>query len=176
LGRYQYPERKLSSHPALAVIFALLTLGQYDDIRTTLGFKNVTLANRMAAKAPKEPVPFIPVDEIDDYNRRSSLCSTITTAIHELLGHGTGLLLAETEPGVFNFDRENPPISPIDGKPISTWYRIGQTWGSVFGGISGSYEECRAECTVLWLAAEKELLKIFGCRDDGGDEGFDESE
>ena len=128
----------------------------------------------MAAKTSNETLPFIPSDEVDDYNRRSPLCSTITTAIHELLGHGSGQMLAETAPGVFNFDIKNPPISPVDGKPISSWYQVGQTWGSVFGGIAGSYEECRAECTVLWLATEKELLKIFGCKEEKGDEGFDE--
>jgi dipeptidyl-peptidase-3 len=139
-----------------------------------LGFKNVTLANRMLAKASNEALPFIPADEVNDYKRRSPLCSTITTAIHELLGHGSGSMLAETEPGIFNFDVKNPPISPIDGRPVSSWYGIGQTWGSVFGGIAGSYEECRAECTVLWLAAERELLKMFGCGEVGS-EGFDES-
>jgi hypothetical protein len=67
-------------------------------------------------------------------------------------------------------------LALLTGKPISTWYELGQTRGSVFGGLAGSMEESRAECTVLWLAAEKELLKIFGCRDGGGDEGFEESE
>lgn len=128
----------------------------------------------MLAKASNEALPFIPADEVNDYKRRSPLCSTITTAIHELLGHGSGSMLAETEPGIFNFDVKNPPISPIDGRPVSSWYGIGQTWGSVFGGIAGSYEECRAECTVLWLAAERELLKMFGCGEVGS-EGFDES-
>ena len=56
------------------------------------------------------------------------------------LGHGCGKLLQETSPGVFNFDSANPPISPLTGKPITTWYKPGQTWGSVFGGVAGAYE------------------------------------
>ena len=57
-----------------------------------------------------------------------------------------------------------------------TWHKMGQTKGSVFGGIARSMEECRAECTVLWLAVERPLLEIFGCRETGVDEGFEESE
>jgi hypothetical protein len=41
---------------------------------------------------------------------------------------------------VYNFDHENPPISPLTGKPVTTWYKPGQTWGSVFGGLAGAYE------------------------------------
>ena len=40
-----------------------------------------------------------------------------------LLGHGTGKLLQETAPGEYNFDVSNPPISPVTGKPISSWYK-----------------------------------------------------
>lgn len=57
-----------------------------------------------------------------------------------LPGHGCGKLLQETSPGVFNFDTTNPPVSPLTGKPITTWYKPGQTWGSVFGGLAGAYE------------------------------------
>jgi dipeptidyl-peptidase III len=56
------------------------------------------------------------------------------------LGHGCGKLLQETSAGVFNFDVKNPPVSPLTGEPITTWYKPGQTWGSVFGGIAGAYE------------------------------------
>lgn len=56
------------------------------------------------------------------------------------LGHGCGKLLQETAPGIFNFDDKNPPVSPLTGKPITTWYKPGQTWGSVFGGVAGAYE------------------------------------
>ncbi len=57
-----------------------------------------------------------------------------------ILGHGCGKLLQETAPGVFNFDKENPPVSPLTEKPVTTWYKPGQTWGSVFGSIAASYE------------------------------------
>ena len=57
-----------------------------------------------------------------------------------LLGHGCGKLLQETSEGEYNFDQKNPPVSPLTGKPVTTWYKPGQTWGSVFGGLAGAYE------------------------------------
>lgn len=45
----------------------------------------------------------------------------IKVGLHELLGHGCGKLLQETEPGKYNFDVNNPPISPVTGQRISTW-------------------------------------------------------
>ena len=56
------------------------------------------------------------------------------------IGHGCGKLLQETAPGVYNFDKENPPISPITNKPITTWYKPGETWGGQFGGLAAAYE------------------------------------
>ncbi len=84
---------------------------------------------------------------------------------HQLLGNGTGKLLQEISPGVFNFDKSRPPVSPLDNKPISTYYKPGQTYSSSFGTISNSYEECRAECVSLFLVCDFEVLKIFGFGD-----------
>jgi dipeptidyl-peptidase III len=89
----------------------------------------------------------------------------VQVGIHELLGHGTGKLLQETSPGTYNFDPKNPPISPITEKPITTWYKPGQTWSSVFGSIASSYEECRAECVAMALSCEFEILSLFGFGD-----------
>jgi len=66
---------------------------------------------------------------------------------------------------VYNFDHKNPPISPLTGKPVTTWYKPGQTWGSVFGGLAGAYEECRAELVAVYLSCEFAALKIFGFGD-----------
>ena len=82
--------------------------------------------------------------------------------LHELLGHGCGKLLQETEPGKFNFDIDNPPKSPITGEKVTTYYRPGETWGSVFGGMGPSYEECRAECVAMSLCPDYKILQIFG--------------
>jgi dipeptidyl-peptidase-3 len=52
---------------------------------------------------------------------------------------------------------------PITGEPITgPFYAPGATWGSTFGKISPTYEECRAECTGLFLCLESEVLEVFG--------------
>lgn len=86
-----------------------------------------------------------------------------------LTGHGCGKLLQETAPGVFNFDEKNPPISPVTNKPITNYYKPGQTWGSIFGGLAGAYEECRAELVAMYLSCEFPVLKIFGFGDGSED-------
>ncbi|KAJ5483594.1 hypothetical protein N7530_002840 [Penicillium desertorum] len=142
-----------------------INLPNYDDIRQNLGFKNVSLGNVLSAKAPNEPIPFIAERDQEVFRAFRDPAFEVQVGIHELLGHGTGKLLQETAPGKYNFDIENPPISPVTNKPVSTWYKPGQTWSSVFGSIASSYEECRAECVAMVLGCDFGILKIFGFGD-----------
>lgn len=139
-----------------------INIPNYDDIRQNLGFKNVSLGNVLSAKSSNEPIPFIRSADDTLYRSFRDAAFEVQVGIHELLGHGTGKLLQETEPGVYNFDRNDPPLSPVSNKPISTWYKPGQTWSSVFGSIASSYEECRAECVAMALSCDFEILQIFG--------------
>jgi dipeptidyl-peptidase-3 len=123
------------------------------------------LGNVLSAKAPNEKIPFISEADLPIYQKYRDPAFEVQVGIHELLGHGTGKLLQETAPGVFNFDVKNPPISPITNNPVSTYYKPGQTWGSVFGSIASSYEECRAECVAMALSCDFEILRIFGFGD-----------
>lgn len=142
-----------------------INIPNYDDIRQTEGFKNVSLGNVLGAKAPNEKIPFIAESDRGVYDKYRDAAFEVQVGLHELTGHGCGKLLQETSPGKFNFDKENPPISPLTGKPVTSWYKPGQTWGSVFGGIAGSYEECRAELVAMFLSCEFPVLKIFGFGD-----------
>lgn len=142
-----------------------INIPNYDDIRQTCGFKNVSLGNVLSAKSPNEPVPFIHANDVRVYEENRDAAFEVQVGIHELLGHGTGKLLQETSPGVFNFDVKNPPLSPMTGKPVKTWYKPNETWGSVFGAIASSYEECRAECVAMALACDFSILSIFGFGD-----------
>jgi dipeptidyl-peptidase III len=142
-----------------------INIPNYDDIRQTLGFKNVSLGNVLSATAPNEAIPFIRKQDDELYRKYRDPAFEVQVGIHELLGHGTGKLLQETSPGVYNFDVKNPPTSPVTGRPITTWYKPGQTWSSVFGSIASSYEECRAECVAMALACDFEILQIFGFGD-----------
>lgn len=85
--------------------------------------------------------------------------------MHELIGHGTGKLLSEMTPGVYNFDNQNPPISPWTGRAVTSYYLPGQTWTSVFGNLAGTVEECRAILVSEYLMDNEELLSIFGYTD-----------
>jgi dipeptidyl-peptidase III len=146
-----------------------INIPNYDDIRQTEGFKNVSLGNVLNAKAPNERIPFIKDSDVDVYTRYRDPAFEVQVALHELLGHGSGKLLQETAPGEYNFDHSNPPISPLTNKPVTKWYKPGQTWGSVFGPIAASYEECRAECVAMALGCDFEVLRIFGHGDGSED-------
>lgn len=142
-----------------------INIPNYDDIRQNFGFKNVSLGNILSAKAPNEQIPFIKERDLATYQKFRDPAFEVQVGLHELLGHGCGKLLQETEPGVYNFDIKNPPKSPLSGQPIKTWYKPGQTWGSVFGPIAASYEECRAECVAMALSCEFPILALFGFGD-----------
>jgi dipeptidyl-peptidase-3 len=146
-----------------------INIPNYDDIRQTEGFKNVSLGNVLSAKAPNEKIPFIRDEDLDVYKKYRDASFEVQVGLHELTGHGCGKLLQETSPGTYNFDQANPPISPVSGEPIKTWYKPGQTWGSVFGSIAASYEECRAELVAMHLSCEFSALKIFGFGDGSQD-------
>ncbi|KAF2428880.1 dipeptidyl-peptidase III [Tothia fuscella] len=146
-----------------------INIPNYDDIRQTEGFKNVSLGNVLGAKGPNEPIPFIKDSDLEVYQKYRDEAFEVQVGLHELLGHGCGKLLQEVKEGEYNFDIKNPPVSPIDGKPVSTWYKPGQTWGSVFGSTAASYEECRAECVAMALSCDFGILSIFGIGDGSED-------
>ncbi|KAJ2971703.1 hypothetical protein NUW58_g9342 [Xylaria curta] len=139
----------------------------YNDIRETYGFKNIVYANRMSANAdPNRPLYWIAPSESKSFRKVYHVLRFITTSIHELLGHGTGKLLAETSRGVFNFDSDKIPINTLTGKPVQSWYKPGQTWTSVFEKLAGTVEECRAMLISYYLAESKDMLRMYGYDDD----------
>ncbi|KAG0707773.1 peptidase family M49-domain-containing protein [Suillus ampliporus] len=141
-----------------------INIPNYYDIRESTGFKNVSLANILSAKAPDEEITFIHPDDLDLYNEWDSRAFELQVANHELLGHGSGKLFQEAVDGSKNFDPEKI-INPLTGKKITSWYKPGQTPGSVLGEVSSSMEECRAETVALYLASNPTILNIFGYTD-----------
>lgn len=141
-----------------------INIPNYYDIRESTGFKNVSLANILSAKAPDEEITFIHPDDLDLYNEWDSRAFELQVANHELLGHGSGKLFQEAADGSKNFDPEKI-INPLTGKKITSWYKPGQTPGSVLGEVSSSMEECRAETVALYLASNPTILNIFGYTD-----------
>ncbi|PMB73148.1 putative dipeptidyl peptidase 3 [Beauveria bassiana] len=59
----------------------------------------------------------------------------------------------------------NPPISPLTKQPVDLHYLPSQSWGSVFGKLAGTVEECRAILIPKYLMDNKQLLEIFGYTD-----------
>ncbi|GAA5943456.1 dipeptidyl-peptidase III [Sporobolomyces koalae] len=133
----------------------------HHDVREANGYKNVSLSNILSAKAPNEPVTFIRPEERDAHNIWSDRAFEVQVANHELLGHGTGRLFQENQDGSLPFDPK-AIINPLTGKPIDSWYKFGETYGSRMGPISSSMEECRAEAVAMYLASNPEILEIFG--------------
>lgn len=136
-----------------------INIPNYDDIRQNIGFKNVYLANVVSAVTFKEKINHITDADWEIYKRSLLAATSVNVGIHELLGHGTGKLLTESDDGQLNFDKNT--IDPISGHPVTSWYKPGDTYSSVFGGMASSYEECRAEAVSLYLCLQPELLKIF---------------
>ncbi|KAI6122916.1 peptidase family M49-domain-containing protein [Pisolithus croceorrhizus] len=141
-----------------------INIPNYYNIRESTGFKNVSLANILSAKAPNEVVTFIHPDDLDLYNAWEARAFELQVANHELLGHGSGKQFQEAADGSKNFVPEKV-INPLTGRPVETWYKPGQTPDSVLGEVSSSMEECRAEAVALYLANHPTILKIFGYTD-----------
>ncbi|KAJ3157175.1 hypothetical protein HDU89_002587 [Geranomyces variabilis] len=139
-----------------------INIPNYAHVRMNEGFKNVSMANVMSAKAPNEKITFLSEEDAALFKKFADVAFEVQVGLHELLGHGSGKQLTEESAGKYNFDHTNPPVSPLTNKPITTWYKPNETFGGVFGSPASSYEECRAEAVAMYLCVNKEILKIFG--------------
>ncbi|KAL2033439.1 hypothetical protein VTO58DRAFT_104153 [Aureobasidium pullulans] len=148
------------------IIFEGINLPNYNDIRETVGFKNVIIANRMRANVEGMSAgSLVSESDAESFGRCRHRVRSVSTAVHELLGHGAGKLLTEYSQGGANFDTKKPPVDPTTGNAIKTWYRPGQTWTTVFEGLATSIEECRACLVAAYLMDVPELTKMFGYAD-----------
>ncbi|KAI0849929.1 dipeptidyl peptidase III [Daldinia vernicosa] len=149
-----------------SIIFPGINLPNYNDIRQDVGFKNVIIANCMIAESTAMQWPFIDDSEVEVFRKHKYPAYYWWVVLHELLGHGTGKMMIEEATNKFNFDPKNPPINPLDGQPIRTWYKPGQTWTGQFGDLATTLDECRAELVGAYLMDDPELLALFGFTDE----------
>lgn len=106
--------------------------------------------------------PFVDASEAANFQKHKYPTYYWWVVLHELLGHGTGKMMMETERGKFNFDTNHPPKNPLTGRSITSWYKLGQTWTGQFGELATTLDECRAELVGAYLMDDPELLDLFG--------------
>src|SRR5258706_7315034 len=124
------------------------------------------ITNSMITKSNEEHIEvLIEASERAIYSQHYHAAFNLWVVFHELFGHGTGKFFQEDRLGNFNFDTNAPPINPLTGKPIDSWYGPDQTWTGVFGAIATSVDEGRGECVRAYLTSDMELLALFGFND-----------
>lgn len=109
-----------------------------------------------------ELCPFLDPSEAEVFQKHKYPAYYWWVVLHELLGHGTGKMMIQESKNQYNFDINNPPINPLTGEPITTWYKPGQTWTGQFADLATTVDECRAELVGAYLMDDKELLELFG--------------
>ncbi|KAK4033925.1 dipeptidyl peptidase III [Parachaetomium inaequale] len=144
-----------------SIIFPGINLPNYNDIRQESGFKNVIIANRMAAESRAKQYPFIDPSEAEMFAKHKFPAYYWWVVLHELLGHGTGKMMVETEPGKYNFDNDSPPINPLTGEPITCWYKPGQTWTGQFGDLATTLLELFGFTETSEIRAEDLTYNLY---------------
>lgn len=136
-----------------------INIPNYDDVRQTIGFKNVSLSNVLKARFQDPSASFIRTEDREAYLKNVGQSFEIQVGLHELLGHGSGKLFYRNKDGTFNFP--NTVRDLITCGDITHWYEPGETWDSKFSSVSSAFEECRAECVGVYLCDTPEVLKLF---------------
>ncbi|KAL4792863.1 dipeptidyl peptidase III [Aspergillus venezuelensis] len=151
-----------------SIIFPGINLPNYNDIRQETGYKNIIFSNRMLAESHRERGAWmISESEISTFKQHLPHAYYIWVVLHEILGHGTGRFLTEASQGIFNFDRDRPPLDPTTGEPVKSWYQPGQTWTGVFGDLATTVDECRAELVGAYSIDDEDILGLFGVTEYG---------
>ena len=100
-------------------------------------------------------IPFLSEEDANFLKDWKEKAWELQTALHELLGHGSGKLIFETT------ENWRQILNPVSGNCIDCCYKTGETYDGKFASLSSAYEECRAECVGLVLCTNEKVLEIF---------------
>lgn len=137
-----------------------INIPNYDEIRQSEGFKNVSLGNVITASYQPQKVAFLSAEDNEYLNKYRIDSFEIQVGLHELFGHGSGKLFTKDKDGVANID-VNSMKHAVTDEPITSFYQPGETYDSVFGDLGSAYEECRAEAVGLYLCLVPEVMDVF---------------
>jgi len=135
-----------------------INIPNYDEVRQSEGFKNVSLGNVISARTSHGS--FVSEADFALLTKYKLPSFEMQVGLHELLGHGSGKLFMRTDTGAINYPADL--TNPLTGKPVTSCYGPGETYDSKFTTIGSSYEECRAECAGLHLCLVPGVAQIFG--------------
>lgn len=139
-----------------------INIPNYDEIRSKVGFKNVTLTN-VSNASQKEPsvFSFLYPEDQQLLSKLYNIADDVATAMHELYGHGSGKLLRKED-----VVGKQVPDLLTPGKFVKTYYKENETAEQAYGSVYSILEECRAETTSLYLPFYKEVLDVFELDED----------
>lgn len=146
---------------ASSAIYDGINIPNYSDITQTEGTKNLQFANVKFEELPSACTReyldnYLTPEAAEVYWNNNKALKNSRVTLHEVLGHGSGKHLSEDEKGKRNFPEG---LLLPNGKPVSSWYKNGQTAGSVFSDLYGAMEECRADCVSIYLSSFDEVLR-----------------
>ncbi|KAL3699177.1 hypothetical protein R1sor_017199 [Riccia sorocarpa] len=140
-----------------------VNLPNYEDVRLANGTRNICFLDvlYMHTKDHNFQTTFLCEGDALLAQKMGHETFLVQVAFHDLLGHQSGKLFMRDSEGRYNFPH-GEVRHPITGELVTTCYEPGETWQSVFGDLSSSFEECRAECVGLFFSTHPEAMEAVG--------------
>lgn len=132
----------------------------YDDVRQNYGFKNVNLGNAYSKPDKNLSNPYFNESDFEFFKNYTNEPDIMVTALHELIGHGSGKLLTKNnETGETNYPTDL--INPLTGEPIKNPYGINETFTQRFKKLASTFEESRAEAVAFYFLFMNDTWPLF---------------